>query len=409
LVSILLVGYVYVGYPVVLILVSKLRKPLIVNKKEITPTVSLIVSCYNESDVIEDKIINCLAIDYPQEKFEIVFVSDASDDGTDEVVKKYSQDNIRLIRQNERAGKTSALNLAIPQLESEIIVFSDANAMYEKSAIRNLVRNFNDEKIGYVVGAALYTDSKESASAECENSYWKYEIAIKEIETNLHSVVGGDGAIFAIRRKHYETLDKEDINDFVIPLQIIAKGYRGVFDKEAICFEKTAGDFEKEGKRKQRIVNRSFRGLMRMKEVLNPFRFGIFSFEIISHKLLRWLVPFFVLGIFFGTMVLVFYGIIWAKIFMLFQILCFWLASIGFIKSDDKNLANIFYYPFYFLIVNYQSMLGVLAALQGNIQVTWSTARSQDGASKKRSELFYLFSFGNIICMSLFLQIVLWF
>src|SRR5690606_22746592 len=144
--------------------------------------------------------------------------------------------------------------------------------------------------VGYAVGAALYTDGDAGASARNENLYWRYEIAIKTMESRLHSVVGGDGAIYAIRTALWEPLQQRDINDFVNPLQIIAKGYRGVFDPEAKCFEETAGSFDKEIARKERIVNRSIRGLMRVRELLNPLHFGVFTLEVISHKLLRWLI-----------------------------------------------------------------------------------------------------------------------
>ncbi|MDX2504311.1 MAG: glycosyltransferase family 2 protein, partial [Gammaproteobacteria bacterium] len=295
LVALFIPVYVYLGYPVLLMVLDKVIKDKTIDIADITPIVSLIVSCYNEVDIIEQKIRNCLAIDYPQHQLEILFISDGSDDGTDELIKRYTNDRIKLIRQEGRLGKTMGLNLALAEARGEIVVFSDANAMYEENALKNLVRNFHDTAVGYVVGAAIYKDDEESTAGSSENIYWQYEIFIKKIESKLHSVVGGDGAIYAIRKFLYEPLDQEDINDFVNPLQIIAKGYRGIFDADAICYEQTAGDFDKEGKRKQRIVNRSFTGLMKNKTVLNPFKYGFYSFELLSHKLLRWMIPFFIM------------------------------------------------------------------------------------------------------------------
>ncbi len=197
--------YVYIGYPVLLMVLDKLIKGKTIDIADITPTVSLIVSCYNEVDVIEQKIKNCMTIDYPQHQLEILFVSDGSDDGTDELIKQYSNERIKLIRQEGRLGKTMGLNLALAEASGEIVVFSDANAMYKENALKMLVRNFNDASVGYVVGAAIYKDEEESTAGSSENIYWQYEIFIKQIESKLHSVVGGDGAIYAIRKSLYET------------------------------------------------------------------------------------------------------------------------------------------------------------------------------------------------------------
>lgn len=381
LISIFIPIYVYIGYPVLLLALSKLRTAKTVNSADITPQVTMFVSCYNEEDVIEKKINNCLALDYPKEHIEFVFVSDGSEDRTDEIIKQFHDKGIRLIRQEGRLGKTSGLNLAMSQTESDIVVFSDANAMYDPQAIKKLVRNFNDEKVGYVVGAALYTDGEANSAASSENAYWKYEMALKKMETQLHSVVGGDGAIYAIRRKLFITLEKEDINDFVNPLQIIAQGYRGIFEPEAKCYEETAGDFEKEGNRKERIVNRSFRGLMKVKEVMNPFKTGFFSLEIISHKLLRWLIPVFFFVAAIGSIYLSFANIYIFHIITLLGLtfLCLALYGQHQAQNNKENIQPIFYYPYYFMLVNIKSLFGIIAALRGNIQVTWSTPRDKQG------------------------------
>jgi len=221
--------YVYIGYPALLMLLNRIIAAKKVDRAPIEPEVTLLVSCYNEVQVVRSKIENSLSIDYPSEKFEVIFISDGSDDGTDEIIEEYAGQGIKLIRQEGRQGKTSALNLAVPAARGEIIVFSDANAMYQNDAIRKLVRNFNDPAVGYTVGAALYSDSDENSASSSENAYWQYEIVLKTMESDLHSVVGGDGAIYAIRRSLYETLDAKDINDFVNPLQIVAKGFQNYF------------------------------------------------------------------------------------------------------------------------------------------------------------------------------------
>ncbi len=379
--------YVYIGYPVLLWILTRIHQKAHPRFDNFTQKVTLIVSCYNEADVIQEKIDNSLAIDYPAELFEIIFVSDGSTDGTDEIIKQCGDPRINLIRQEGRLGKTSGLNLAVPKAHGDFIVFSDANAMYQNDAIKKLIRNFKSDDIGYVVGAALYTDGDKSAAAESENRYWEYELAIKKMESDLHSVVGGDGAIYAIRKSLYQALDARDINDFVNPLQIIASGYRGLFEPDARCFEETANNFRKEARRKERIVNRSFRGLMKVKAVMNPFRFGLFALEVVSHKLLRWLIPIFLLMIAFGSIILSYQQIAAFQWLYVLETLFLWLAIVGYIKQNQTAINPLFFYPYYFLMVNFYSLVGILKALSGNIQVTWSSPRASIEDSRlSRSE-----------------------
>jgi len=408
LLSFAVIVYVYIGYPVVLKLLS-----LIPPKREILlddnflPEVSLLISCYNEVGVVDEKIQNSLAIDYPKDKITIIIISDGSDDGTDEVAQNYASQGVKVIRQEGRLGKTSAINLAMEQVTSDFVVFSDANAMYKPSAIKNLVRNFVDEKVGYVVGAALYTDGTTSAAAASEDIYWKYELALKTMESNLHSVVGGDGAIYAIRKKLFITLDAKDINDFVNPLQIIKQGYRGVFEPNAIALEETAGDFSKEAKRKQRIVNRSFRGLMKVKAVLNPLKYGFFSFEVISHKLLRWLMPVFIVLFAVGSIYLGYQQLDTFKVTSLLGILFLWLAQVGYLKSEQTKISKVFFIPYYFLMVNYYSLMGVITAIAGNIQVTWSTPRTDaEKASKLTNKLVLTLVIVNAVLFKIFTDLL---
>ena len=405
--ALVLILHVYIGYPAILWLLSKALKGKPINRSDqFEPNVTLMISCYNEIDVVEEKIQNALTLDYPKEKLNIVVISDGSDDGTDDVAKKYEDKGVTLVRQEGRLGKTSAINLAMTTCTTDIVVFSDANAMYQPDALKKLVRNFNDPEIGYVVGAALYTDGSESSASASEDLYWKYEIALKTMESNLHSVVGGDGAIYAIRRELYIPLDQKDINDFVNPLQIIEQGYRGIFDKEAICLEETAGDFSKEYKRKQRIVNRSFRGLMKVKSVLNPFKFGFYSFEIISHKLLRWLQPIFIATFALGAVTLGLLGNEFYKYMSLLGFVFLWLAQIGYLKSNQQHISKLFFIPYYFVMVNYYSLLGVITALAGNIQVTWSTPRvntKQQNLVSKKSAIVLIISNIILICLTLYM------
>jgi len=396
-------AYVYVGYPAVLFLLIKVfRVGKSWKQEEIEPAVTMIISCYNEVDVIETKIKNCLSIDYPIEKLNFIFVSDGSDDGTDDAITSHASNRIMLVRQEGRLGKTSGLNLAVPQAEGEIVIFSDANAMYKEDAIRKLVRNFSDKAVGYVVGAALYTDSGHSGAAASENAYWNYEIFMKQLESHLHSVVGGDGAIYAIRKKLYRELHQKDINDFVNPLQIILQGYRGVFDNEAICFEETAGSFDKEGARKRRIVNRSFRGLMTNARVMSPAVSGLFSIEVISHKLLRWLAPFFIMGATVLSLYVSFSGNVLFQVLTGLILTGYALSWLGYIYPERARVLQLAYY---FYLVNYQSFMGIMQFIGGDTQITWTSPRATENTTVKQNRKM------RIACITFivwFLSLVLW-
>jgi cellulose synthase/poly-beta-1,6-N-acetylglucosamine synthase-like glycosyltransferase len=274
LVSVGVIGYVYAGYPALLWLIVRLRGARPIHRADISPRVSLVISAFNEAHVIRQKLDNALALRYPRERLEIVVVSDASDDGTDEIVQEYEPRGVRLFRQPERGGKTRGLNAVLPTLSGEIVVFSDANAMYRPDALAMLVRNFADPEVGCVTGEAQYTAGDGAAADRGERVYWDYEIQIKRLETAVGSMVGGDGAIYAIRHSLWRPLPENAINDFLNPLQIVAEGWRGVYEPQAVCFEETAGAARSEYKRRVRIVSRSWRAVFQARQALNPLRTG---------------------------------------------------------------------------------------------------------------------------------------
>ena len=223
------VAYVYVGYPLVLQLLVAIRGARPVRRGTELPTVSLIISAFNEASVIRRKLENALALDYPADKLQIVVISDSSSDETDDIVRSFGG-RVELFRQPERRGKTAGLNRVVPQLRGDIVVFSDANAMYERDSVRMLVRNFADPGVGCVTGEARYLKGDQSTASVSERLYWSYEIWIKRLETDAGSMVGGDGAIYGIRRSLWRQLPENAINDFLNPLQIVAAGHRAVYE-----------------------------------------------------------------------------------------------------------------------------------------------------------------------------------
>ena len=373
-VSALVLVYVYFGYPLFLWAMRATFGDRSVARDNIEPTVTLVVSAFNESDVIAEKIRNSIELDYPKDKLQVLVVSDASDDGTDEIVRAFEESGVTLLRMNERGGKTLGLNAAAEAAAGDVLVFSDANAMYRKDALRKLVRNFADDNVGAVVGESTYDDSTNDAERS-ESAYWRYETAIKAMESDLGSTVGGDGAIYAIRKSLYRPMRADALSDFVNPCQIVEQGYRCLYEREAISVEDAAGSFDKEYRRKVRIVNRAWRATMAMSQLLNPLRFGFFSLQLISHKLLRWLVPVFLLVVFTSNAYLLTVDSFYVLTYWM-QVLFYLLAFIGKVVRVSRDLPVYLYVPYYFCLVNAASAQGILEAYLGRTYTTWSTARA---------------------------------
>jgi cellulose synthase/poly-beta-1,6-N-acetylglucosamine synthase-like glycosyltransferase len=369
--------YVYAGYPVVLGLLTRLMRRETETLEACEPPVTLLISAYNERSVIEEKIKNSLAIEYPKDLMEIMVVSDCSDDGTDEVVQRYAGSGVRLVRQNERRGKSAGLNLAVPQAKGQILVFSDANAIYRPDAVRHLVRHFGDPGIGYVVGNARYIDAASATqAAEAEGLYWKLETWLKRKESAIYSVVGGDGAIYAIRRELYSTLLPTDINDFLNPLQIVQRGYRGVFEPSAVSYEEAAGSFRKEFRRRVRIISRSLTAVRRAAGVLNPLRHTRHWFLLMSHKVLRWLAPFFMIAMLTCS------SLLWKlplfRIASELQFAFYIMAIAGWMLQHRRKNFTPFSIPFYFCLVNAASLIGCLKSVRGDLSGVWTPPRQKE-------------------------------
>ena len=367
-------AYTYMGYPLLLWVLVRLRDRR-VRPGDATPSATLIISAFNEKDAIAEKLANALATDYPAGALEILVVSDASTDGTDRIVEGFSGQGVKLLRMAERRGKTAGLNAAVAGARGEILVFSDANILYQTDAIRRLVRNFSDPSVGCVTGDSRYVDPGESAAHQQESTYWNYERIIRTLESHVGSTVGGDGAIFAIRRTLYSPLPADAINDLVTPLQIVARGFRAVFEPGAVGCERSAGVFAGEFRRKRRIVNRSWRGVMSHREVLNPWRVGLFAWQVWSHKVLRWwMLPLMVLAL-VACLIANSMGRIFQVATGAF-LLSLVLAAVGGLLPDRRGrLVSLAQSAFYFYLVNIASVLGLLTAMFGRADTVWTPER----------------------------------
>ncbi|MFA5339475.1 MAG: glycosyltransferase family 2 protein [Candidatus Omnitrophota bacterium] len=349
-----------------------LNKPY--EKKDIEPYVSLIVPAHNEEKVIADKLNNALSLDYPRDKFEILLILDGCIDKTKAIAAGYKDSRLKLIEQNPRKGKMAALNLAVPQAKGDIVVFTDANSLYEKEAIRKLVRNFSDKRIGCACGELKYRN--ESLIGEGEDLYWKYEKFIKTNESRLRSLLVVNGSIYAIRKDLFETVEETLADDFVIPMVIAKKGYGLVYEPEAITLEKTAASTKEGINQKARIIAQGLKAGFAVGGIIilsGPLR----VFQFLFHKFIRWFVPVFLIIMFISNIFLLnepFY-----KVIFLCQGLFYIFAAIGHLLEKNNVKIGIFKIPLYFCVVNLASAIGIIKFLTGGIKATWEKAETTRG------------------------------
>lgn len=373
--SIIIVIVITVGYPVILAFLVGLigRRQL---QGDAEPTVSVIIAAYNEDACIARKVENTLALDYPRERLEIIVASDGSSDRTDEITKSFSDRGV-LLCSFPRTGKTGVQNQVAKSAKGEILVFSDANAIYRPDAIRKLVRNFADPEVACVSGQLIYqTDGGGAGSSE--RSYWGYEKFIKRRESDLSSLIGVNGSIYAVRRTDYVEIGNDLISDLVEPLALVRLGKRVVYEPEAISEEEASTTYKVEFRRKIRILTRSIQGLLYMRALLNPFRYGVFSFQLFAHKLLRYLVPLFLTA---GVLSL-------ATLAALGSYRPLFLLSTGTVMSailvgrrsqlrHSNPMIRVCHLLYYYLLVNYALVLAWVNILKGTRMILWAPERKR--------------------------------
>lgn len=297
-----LTAYPYIIFPLFVFTWAKLTGKDW-EQNEIRPKVSMIIAVYNEERVISEKIDNTLSQYYPGNLLEILIVSDGSTDMTNEIVSSYKDPRIVFKPFAERKGKTSCLNLAVLEAKGDVLVFTDANSMFPPDALVKMVRNFANEQIGLVTGWTKYRNAGENA--ESVGLYSRFEMVTKHAESLISSCVGADGAIFALRKDLYQPLNDYDINDFVIPLKVIGQNKRVVLDPEVYCIEQPGDDESKEFRRQVRITNRTLGALWRNVHFFDPIKYGSFTFFLISHKVTRFMLPFFSIALIIITLLIV--------------------------------------------------------------------------------------------------------
>jgi cellulose synthase/poly-beta-1,6-N-acetylglucosamine synthase-like glycosyltransferase len=360
--------YIYFFYPLILCLKPVRRNPRNKENESFSPTVSVLVPVYNEEKYIEKKILNILEQDYPKERIEILIASDGSTDRTVELAGSFTYPNLKVFEHQERRGKNSVLNDAERQAKSEILVFTDVNSFFVKDAIRKLIHHFQDPKVGLVCGHLKYLKGTDHNVGKGEGLYFKYEALIKRLESGWGTVAVVTGAIYAMRRDLFTPLDLDVANDFAHPVQVGAKGYKVVFEPEAIAYEQTTSSISEEFKRRVRITTRGFTAFGRYWKTYRILQ-GKRGFCFISHKLLRWFVPFFLIALFITNLFLTSAVL---KIILFAQLAFYCAAMCGmFIKG---RWGKLFIVPFYFCMINLAALVAFINYLRGKRQSRWEVA-----------------------------------
>lgn len=377
-ISLVLIIYSYAGYPLLLSILSLIhRKP--VKKADITPSVTLIISAYNEEEAIEEKIKNSLSLEYARDKLEIMVASDCSNDSTDEIVAKYEPEGVRLVRLDRRGGKTAVQNLGAKEAMGEILVFSDATTRYAPHTLGKLVRNFNDETVGCVGGRLVFEKpdkaTPEKSELTVKNIDERYEQFVKLKEGQFRTIFVVDGCIYAVRKHLYESLDEHLVSDLALPLKVIEKGYRAVHEPEALAFEVYPPTAKDELKRKIRTASASLVCLFSMRQLLNPVKWRFVSVALVSHKLLRWAASFFLITAFISNLFLFGSHSAYSLLFLL-QVLFYTFALLGYLLKKKRNKIKLFGICLYFCVLHLAALLGFIKFLSGKRGEIWDTKRT---------------------------------
>lgn len=365
--------YTYAGYPLLVAVVSRLR-PRPVRRAEWTPSVSFIITAYNEERDLAAKLENTLALDYPKNLLEVIVASDCSGDRTDEIARGFADRGVRLHRQEARLGKTAAQNAAVERAGGEIILFSDATTMYRSDVLRVIMPNFADSEVGCVAGRLVYVDPNDSHVGSGARSYWGYETFIKRSESRVWSLIGASGCLYAVRRSAYVPLYHEACSDFIIATKMVEQGLRAVFEPDAVAVEETNSRANKELHMRVRVITQTFTDLWRHRAMMNPLRSGFYAVQLFSHKVMRYLVPIFLLLILGASALLAPTSWLYATLFA--AQVCFYAAAAVPAALERFGMrSRLLALPQYFVLANLASLVAFYKFLSGERYARWEPIR----------------------------------
>lgn len=375
LISGFLIAYHYVIYPVIINVLAGLkssRQAITPEAESYEPRVSLVIAAFNEEKVIAGKLDNALQLEYPADRFEVIVVADGSDDGTQEVASRYSDRGVKVLWEPERKGKSAALNRGVAEAKGDIVVLSDANNDFGKNAIRALVAPFRNPKVGGVCGLKSIATGEGRESEAGDSLYWRYESAIKQAESDLGSITTADGEIFAVRKSDYPEIPRHVVNDDAyITIALVDKGLRVLYEQAAVSYELASKSLVDDFHVKVRMVSGGFQTvMMHWKRLLVPR--DQFAWMFLSHKLLRWLMPWCLLAFLVSSFW--YSGNRLVMVVLIAQIVCYVLAAVGWYKRRQPELPAYLYVPMYFVVMNLAAARGLLRFLTGAQTTKWRKA-----------------------------------
>ncbi|MFW6225272.1 MAG: glycosyltransferase family 2 protein, partial [Bacteroidota bacterium] len=352
--------YTYLGYGIIIFMISLLKRIFKSGKlkynEDYQPEVTLFIAAYNEKDFIDSKIQNSFLLDYPSSKLHFLCVTDGSDDGTPEILKKYK--NVQVLHEAERNGKIGAINRGMKYVNTPIVVFSDCNTILPANAIRDIVQQFSIPNVGCVAGEKRITNNKKDGAVNAgEGFYWKYESLLKRLESHVYSAMGAVGELFAIRKELFRNVEKDTLlDDFMISMRIALQGYKISYTPHAYAIENASINAKEELKRKVRISAGGIQSMLRLKPLFNIFKYPVLGFQFISHKVLRWtLVPLAFPIIFFINLYLIFKMPVFSLYHYIFtaQILFYIFVFLGKTLGNHKIGSKLIFIPYYIFFMNY--------------------------------------------------------
>lgn len=379
-IMLLLVFYTYLGYGIVLFVLLQIKR-LFKRKKELIltdddlPHITLLVAAYNEEDYVAKKVENTRSLDYPADKLHQMWVTDGSNDTTPQLLAAYC--DVTVLHKSERAGKIAAMNRAVKYVKTPIVVFSDANTLLGHESLRRIATMFANPKTGCVSGEKrIFNAEHEAASAAGEGLYWKYESTLKRWDAELYSAVGAAGELFAIRTALFNEVEPDTLlDDFIISLRVAMQGYKIDYDPEAYAIESASANVKEELKRKIRIAAGGIQSVVRLYPLLNIFKYGLLSFQYISHRVLRWTVTPVALILLFVLNIALALNSTFFMVVMGLQVLFYVLALVGWVLESKKMKSKILFVPYYFFIMNYAVFMGIGRYLKKTQSVNWERAQ----------------------------------
>ncbi len=377
-----LIFYTFFGYGIFLYFLVSIKrifvKPFQFKENQVLPSVSLLIAAFNEADIIEEKIKNCIALDYPKDKIQIIFITDGSSDDTASIISQTKE--VELLHQDIRAGKMAAIKRAIPFIKGDITVFTDANTFLNKTAIKELVKHYQNPIVGAVAGEKrIMVDESADASAAGEGFYWKYESALKKWDYELYSNVGAAGELFSIRTALYQPVESDTIiDDHMIAMRIAENGFIIAYEPGAYAMETASADTKEELKRKIRIAAGGIQSILRLKKSANPFNYPILTFQYISHRVLRWAITpwLMILVLILNIIISIENPDLWIfQLILLGQALFYFASLAGYLLESKKIKIKILFIPFYFSMMNYAAMAGTFRYFKGKQSAAWEKSK----------------------------------